>query len=95
MSQQPSFSELSSSKRHSFKPGAAKGAIPPHIGILLRHYLKQDIQPSLGRHLLLKLQDPFARNDNGGFRPNALWVSLSALGILLLSSFLYFNFIRS
>ncbi len=87
MSQQPLFSKLCSSQ-----PEAAKDAAEAQIGILLRRYLTQDSQTSFRRHLLLILQDPFARNENGGFRLSALWTGLGILGIFVLSAFLFFNF---
>lgn len=61
----------------------------------LKLYLKEDLQPNFRRHLLLKLQDPFTQGANGGFRLNVLWVGLAALGVLALSVFVYFNFVRS
>ena len=42
----------------------------------------------------LRLQDPFAKNENSGFRLNPLYVGLSILAALALSIFLYFNFVR-
>lgn len=83
-----------SQQRLSSKSAAAKDAAEVPIGILLPHYLKRDTQPSFGRHLLLTLQDPLARNENEGFRLSALWTGLGILGLLVLSVFLYFNFIR-
>ena len=84
MSQLPLSSETAASK-HTAEPG---------LSTTLRHYLAQDTQPGLRKYLLLKLQDPFTRNANGGFRLNALWAGLGALAGLLLSVFLYFNLAR-
>ncbi len=57
-------------------------------------YLAEDTQPGFGRQLLLRLQDPFKRNENGGFRLNPLWIGLVALAGVALAVFLYFNFAR-
>lgn len=84
MSQPPSSSETAASK-HSAEP---------ELSNILRHYLAQDTQSGLRKYLLLKLQDPFTRTANGGFRLNALWASLGALAGLVLAVFLYFNLVR-
>jgi hypothetical protein len=61
----------------------------------LKRYLREDLQPNFRRHLLVKLQDPFTQGLNGGFKLSVLWAGLEALGVLALSVFVYFNFVRS
>jgi len=58
---------------------------------LLRRYFAEDTQPGFRKHLLLKLQDPFARNASGGFKLSALWAGLGSLAGFALLVFLYFN----
>jgi hypothetical protein len=62
---------------------------------LLSRYLARDTQPGFRQRVLLNLQDPFTRNEKGGFKLNALCVGLGALVGLALSVFLYFNFLRT
>ena len=57
----------------------------------LRHYFAEDTQPGFRKHLLLKLQDPFARNAHGGFKLSTLWVGVGGLAGFVLLVFLYFN----
>lgn len=61
------------------------------VARLLRRYFAEDTQPGFGKHLLLKLQDPFARSASGGFKLSALWASLGSLAGFMVLVFLYFN----
>ena len=60
-----------------------------------KRYFREDLKPGFRQHLRLKLQDPFTQGANGGFKLSVLWGGLGALGVLVLSVFLYFNFLRS
>ena len=86
--------EIVMSQQHSSSELATDVVTEREIRRLLHEYLAQDTQPSFGREMRLRLQDPFKANRNGGFRLNALWVGLAALAALALSVFLYFNFLR-
>ena len=79
----------------SSDPPVAKQSTEPEIGSRLKRYLRADLQPGFRRHLLLKLQDPFAKGLDGGFKPSALWIGLGALGLLTLAGFVYFTFLRA
>jgi len=57
----------------------------------LRRYFAEDTRPKFRDHLLLKLQDPFARNANGGFKLSAFWAGVGSLAGFALLVFLYFN----
>ena len=57
----------------------------------LCRYFVEDTQPGFRKHLVLKLQDPFARNANGGFKLSTLWVGAGGLAGFALLVFLYFN----
>ena len=85
MSQPPSFSDSTASDQ----------ATDPEIASQLKRYLRADLQPDFRRHLLLKLQDPFAKSPDGGFKTSALWVGLGALGLLTLAGSVYFNFLKA
>lgn len=82
------------SQPHSSSEPATDQVTERETRTLLYRYLDQDTQPSFGREMLLRLQDPFKTNKKGGFRLNALWVGLGMLAALAFSIFLYFNFIR-
>ena len=84
MSQQPSFSEVSAVKHTGEK----------EISKALKRYFAQDSAPSFRQQLLLKLQDPFSRSANGGFKLNGLWLGLGMLASLTVLVFIYFNFMR-
>ena len=79
----------------SSDPPASKQTTEPEIGRILKRYLRADLRPDFRQHLILKLQDPFAKGANGGFKPSALWVGLWALGLVTLVGFVYFNFLRA
>jgi hypothetical protein len=64
------------------------------VSSLLREYFRQSIRPTLGRHVLLLLRDPFLAKGGAGFRLRPLWAAMVALGILMFSVFFYFNFVR-
>ena len=61
------------------------------VARLLRRYFAEDTQPAFRKHLLLQLQDPFARNASGGFKLSAVWAGLGSLAGFLVLVFLYFN----
>lgn len=85
MSQPPLSSDSAPSMETAQREMAAK----------LKPYLREDLQPTFRRHLLLMLRDPFMQGPNGGFRVGVLWAGLGVLGMLALSVFIYFNFVRS
>lgn len=66
----------------------------PTVRLDLDQFLEEDLRPGWRERMRLRLQDPFAKNENGGFRVNPLYVGLSILTALALSIFLYFNFVR-
>ena len=80
MSRPPSSSET-----------ATEGSSEADVIRLLRHYFAEDTQAGFGKHLLLKLRDPFARNASGGFKLSTLWVGVGTLAGFALLVFLYFN----
>jgi hypothetical protein len=84
MSQQPLSSE----------PTALKNVGDAEISDALNRYFGEDTAPSFLEHLLLKLEDPFSRNVNGGFKLNGLWLGLGMLASLAILVFIYFNFMR-
>jgi hypothetical protein len=83
-----------SQPRSSSEPGTENPILESRIRTLLGGYLTEDTQPGFRQRMLLKLQDPFTRNEKGGFRLNAFLIGLGALAGLALSVFLYFNFLR-
>ena len=60
----------------------------------LKRYFAQHTAPSFHQQLLLKLQDPFSRSANGGFKLNGLWLGLGMLASLTVLVFGYFNFMK-
>ena len=74
---------------------ASKQTTEPEIGRMLKRYLRADLRPDFPQHLLLKLQDPFAKGANGRFKPSTLCVGLGALWLVTLVGFVYFNFMRA
>ena len=80
------MSRLPSSSETTAKTGS-----PADVGCLLRRYFAEDTQPGFRKHLLAKLQDPFARNAHGGFKLSTLWVGVGGLTGFVLLIFLYFN----
>jgi hypothetical protein len=84
MSKQPSSSKQP-------EKGHAGGS---EISDALKRYFVEDTAPSFLKHLLLKLEDPFSRNVNGGFKLNGLWLGLGMLASLATFVFIYFNFMR-
>ena len=81
--------------RLSSDSSASKETTEPEIGRILKRYLRADLRPDFRQHLLLKLQDPFAKGANGGFKPSTLCVGLGAVWLVTLVSFVYFNFMRA
>ena len=79
----------------SSDPLASKQTTEPEIGRILKRYLRADLRPDFRQYLLLKLQDPFAKGANGGFKPSTLCVGLGALWLVTLVGFVYFNFVRA
>ena len=79
----------------SSDPPIAQQITEPEIGRMLKRYLRADLRPDFRQHLLLKLQDPFAKGANGGFKPSTLCVGLGALWLVTLVGFVYFNFMRA
>jgi hypothetical protein len=84
MSQQPLSSE----------PPVGKRVGGSEISDALKRYFTEDTAPSFRQHLLLKFQDPFSRNANGGFKLNGLWLGLGMFASLSTLVFIYFNFMR-
>lgn len=80
MSQPPSSSETTT-----------EGSGEADLALLLRCYFAEDTQPGFRKHMLLELQDPFARSASGGFKLSTLWAGLGSLAGFVLFVFLYFN----
>ena len=78
----------------SSEPDSSNLVSEPRMRTLLTGYLAQDTRPGFHERILLRLQDPFNRNEKGGFKPNALVIGLGALAGLALLVFVYFNFLR-
>lgn len=68
-----------------------EGSGETDLAPVLRRYFAEDTQPGFRKHLVLKLQDPFARNAHGGFQLNTLWVGAGGLAGFALLVFIYFN----
>jgi len=79
----------------SSEAAASKETTEPEIGRMLKRYLRADLRPDFRQHLHLRLQDPFAKGANGGFKPSTLCVGLGALWLVTLVGFVYFNFMRA
>lgn len=77
-----------------FEPTRSNGTPEAEIASELTQYFKEDLEPRFRQHLLLQLQDPFARNRNGGFRLSPLWTGLGTLGLIVFCVFVYFNVLR-
>lgn len=78
----------------SFEPIRSNGTAEAEFASELTRYFKEDLEPGFRQHLLLQLQDPFARSSNGGFRLSPLWTGLGTLGLIVFCVFVYFNFLR-
>ena len=63
------------------------------MAVLVQKYLAEGVRHSLRRRLIHGLRDPFQVGKDGRFRINPQWVFLGTFSLLLLSVFLYFNFI--
>ena len=83
--------EIAMSRPPSSSETTTEGSSDADVGRLLRRYFAEDTQPGFRKHLLLELQDPFARNASGGFKLSALWGGLVSLAGFALLVFLYFN----
>jgi hypothetical protein len=93
MSLRPLFSKL-----RLFRPASLIKDVPSsseaQVSSLLREYFRQSIRPTLGRHVLLLLRDPFSGKGGADFRLRPMWAAMATLGILMFSVFFYFNFVR-
>jgi hypothetical protein len=94
MSLRPLFSKLRLFRKAPLIKDA-KASSEAQVSKLLREYFRQSIPPTLGRHVLLLLRDPFLAKGGAGFRLRPLWAAMATLGILMLSVFFYFNVVRS
>lgn len=86
---------ITMSQPHSCsEPETAGDTSERAIRTYLAHFLEENLRPGWRERMRLRLQDPFTKSENGGFRLNPLYVGLSILAALALSIFLYFNFVR-
>jgi hypothetical protein len=78
----------------SFELTRSNGTAGAEFATELTRYFQEDLEPGFRQHLLLQLQDPFAKNGNGGFRLSPLWTGLGTLGLIVFCVFVYFNVLR-
>ncbi len=91
---QPSSSASSGGAANSSSPE------PRHIDAaemrgLLRQLFGGDREANFLWQLSQRLKDPLKEGEDGRFRMNPFWLSLSVLALLALSCFIYFTFKRS